>query len=166
MEPTDVKTIRQLLRKVKYTKTVKDKATGAVTKVEDIVPISIEFDNSLALSEETDIVMWDDKTNMVYGIGFNSNVVKGAQMITGRSKPGNPGALFVVDYGEIQQIRAAINEELMRKFMNEFKALGAKINFGGAEVALNDTAIENAINHIVGGTDPMEVIIKDKKLEY
>lgn len=166
MEASDVKAIRALLRKVTYKKTVTVKETGEQKEVVDNFPISVELDNSLALSEKTDIVMWDDTKNIIYAIMFNSNVVKGSDLISGRAKPVNPGALIAADYGEIQQFRIEINEDGMDKFMKEFKSLGVKINSNGKEVVIDDAAITRAKNFIHGQVDPMNVFKKDQKLGY
>ena len=166
MEKADVIKIRNVLRSVNYQKTVVDKDTGAKSTVNDIVPISIEFDNSLAVSEKTDLVMWDDANAIVYAIGFNVGQVKSGEYPMGTSTVLNPGVMYCVDYGEIQQFRVELNEKLFDGFMEKLKGLGVKINFRGAEVTLTDDAIKRGKDFIFKGTDPMEVIKKDPQFDY
>ena len=90
MEATDVTKIRQILRSVKFKRKLK-KEDGTEEEIEDVTPISIEFDNSLAVSEKTDIVMWDDNNAIVWTVGFNNHNAKGAEYAIGTSKPLNPG---------------------------------------------------------------------------
>lgn len=166
MDKPDVIKIRNVLRSVNYPKTIVNKDTGAKTVVNDIVPISIEFDNSLAVSEKTDIVMWDDANGIVYAVGFNVGQVKSGEYPMGTDTVLNPGVLYCVDYGEIQQFRVELNEKLFDGFMQKFKGLGVKVNFNGSEVTLTDAAIKRGKDFIFKGTDPMDVIKKDPLFKY
>lgn len=166
MDSADVIKIRNVLRSVNYQKTVVNKDTGAKTTVTDIVPISIEFDNSLGVSEKTDLVMWDDANSIVYAVGFNVGQVKSGEYPMGTDKVLNPGVLYCVDYGEIQQFRVELNEQLFDGLMQKFKGLGVKINYNGAEVTLTDAAIKRGKDFIFKGTDPMDVIKKDPLFKY
>ena len=154
METADVTKIRQILRSVKF----KRKEDGTEEEIEDVTPISIEFDNSLAVSEKTDIVMWDDKNAVVWAVGFNNHNAKSAEYSFGTSKPLNPGVLYAVDYGEIQQFRAELNEKLFDGFMAKFKELGVKVNYKGNEIVISDDCIANAKKFIFNTVDPVHTM--------
>ena len=167
MENSDVTKIRSVLRSVTYQKTVVNRETGEKNTVSDILPIVIEFDNSLSMSEKSDIVMWDDTNAVVYGVTYNGNCLRGAEHIGGADADKmNAGALYAVDYGEIQQMRAELNQETFLKFMDKFKTLGCKVNYNGKEVVLSDAAIENAKKYIFGRSNPEYSIRKTSKFNY
>lgn len=157
METADVTKIRQILRSVKFKRKLK-KEDGTEEEIEDVTPISIEFDNSLAVSEKTDIVMWDDKNAVVWAVGFNNHNAKSAEYSFGTSKPLNPGVLYAVDYGEIQQFRAELNEKLFDGFMAKFKELGVKVNYKGNEIVISDDCIANAKKFIFNTVDPVHTM--------
>lgn len=161
METVDVTKIRQILRSVKFKRKLK-KEDGTEEEIEDVTPISIEFDNSLAVSEKTDIVMWDDKNAVVWAIGFNSHTAKSAEYIIGTDKPLNPGVLYAADYGEIQQFRVELNEKLFDSFMDKFKGLGVKVNYKGNEIVITDDCIANAKKFIFNTVDPLNTMKRTK----
>ena len=157
MATADVTNIRPTFRSVKFKRKLK-KEDGTAEEIEDVTPISIEFDNSLAVSEKTDIVMWDDKNAVVWAVGFNNHNAKSAEYSFGTSKPLNPGVLYAVDYGEIQQFRAELNEKLFDGFMAKFKELGVKVNYKGNEIVISDDCIANAKKFIFNTVDPVHTM--------
>ena len=157
METSDVTKIRQILRSVKFKRKLK-KEDGTEEEIEDVTPISIEFDNSLDVSEKTDIVMWDDKNAVVWATGFNNHTAESAEYAIGTDKPRNPGVLYAADYGEIQQFRVELNEKLFDGFMDKFKELGVKVNYKGNEIVISDDCVTNAKKFIFNAVDPLNTM--------
>ena len=165
MDKIDVIKARNFLR-VTYKKKVFDKDTGAESVVDDMIPLAVEFDNSMACSEEADLVFWDDTDGFVYFVQFNNNQVRGAQPILGTEKPLNPAAVFAIDYSEIQQFRMVVNEEGLDAILDKIKDTGCKVNYGGAEVEVTDDILKRAKSFIFDKINPAVVIEQNKLLKY
>lgn len=165
MEKSDVIKAREFLR-VTYNKRVWDPETEEYKIVEDMLPLAVEFDNSLACSEEVDPVFWDDENGFVVFFNYNNTNVRGAQPIMGTDKPLNPAVCHVVDYGEIQQFRMVVNKEGFNAIMQKIKNGNFKVNYHGAETDVTDDIIKNAERVLFTAMDPATVIEKNKKLGY
>ena len=66
--------------------------------------------------------------------------------------------LYAVDYGEIQQFRAELNEKLFDGFMKKFKEMGVKVNYKGSEIVISDDCIANAKKFIFTAVDPVHTM--------
>jgi len=165
MENSDVIKIRGIFRSIKYQMQVRDK-DGKLVTITNTPSIIIEFDNSLSLSEKCDLVYWDDTNALVYGVTNNGNVLRGAEHIGGiKPELMNAGALYCVDYSEIQQMRCELNEGIFMKFAEKIKAAGCKVNTG-SEVVVTDDIIEKNRAFIFDAVKPVTDINHAKKLDY
>ena len=161
MTASDIKFARNLLR-ISHKKKVYDSSTGEAKVVDDLYPITIEFDNNQAASEKNDIVMWDDANGFVLYFTTNSPAsVRGAQYAMGRDKVLNAAFAFLIDYAEIQQLRMECNEEAFKLLSEKAIANKMVVNYNGKEVAVTSTAIENARRHLFDEVDPNKYIPKD-----
>lgn len=155
MEISDVVKIRSLLRKITRIKEVYKKGTNESVGTKEVsYPISIEFDNSAALSEECDVVMWNDKDGLVVGLTANNGQVRGSNLAIGHSKPINPGVVFVADYGEIQQMRMVVDKNGMEKLMKAVLDNGNFIiNKDAKEVKVTAADSNTAVAFICNSSD-------------
>lgn len=161
MSASDVKFARNFLR-ISHKKKVYDSSTGEAKVVDDLYPITIEFDNNQAASEKNDIVMWDDANNLVLYFTTNSPVsIRGAQYAMGRDKVLNPALAFLIYYEDIQQLRMECNEEAFKLLTEKAIANNMVVNYNGKEVAVTSAAIENARRHLFDEVDPNKYIPKD-----
>lgn len=146
MEKNDVIYARNILRKVKRTIEVYDRVTQTKSTKTVCYPIAIEFDNSMSLSEEIDSVMWNDTDGFVAGVMANSGQVRGGHYAIGRGEVINPAAIFMIDYGEIQQFRMVADKNAIDKFIKAIIADGKyKVNIDDGEVAVSNATGERTI---------------------
>ena len=118
MEKSDVVKIRSLLRKCTRIKEVFDKDTQESLGQKEIAyPITLELDNSMAISEEVDNVFWDDTNGIVTSLKVNTGVVRGSNWAMGTGKILNPCEVIIADYGEIQQFRIVLDENGISKLL-------------------------------------------------
>lgn len=110
MEKQEVITHRNLCYQATYTQR---QADGTTKKAK--VPIHIVCDNSLNIIDyHNGNVIWDDANSRIIYFTVNSpdKVFNSASAsMTAGTKPAFPGAMIVVDYGEIQNLRVELNEE-------------------------------------------------------
>lgn len=165
MENSDVIKIRGIFRSIKYQTQARDN-DGKLVTITTTPSIVIEFDNSLSLSEKCDLIYWDDTNALVYGVTSNGSILRGAEHIGGiKPELMNAGAMYCVDYSEIQQIRCELNEGIFMKFAEKIKAAGCKVNTG-IEEAVTDDIIERGRAFIFDAAKPVTDINHAKKLDY
>lgn len=128
METADVIKLRKLCEKAE---TEVRRADGSVTKMK--FPTHIVCDNSLnVLDYHNGNVIWNDTEGYFVYFVINTNVVHNSPTngISFGQTPMVPGAMIVVDYGEIQNLRCELNEEA-------FDAIAAALNMPADKIAYN-----------------------------
>lgn len=123
MENNDVIKIRDILRKATVTVRGGDGKDRLLYN-----PIHVVCDNSLNIQDNGYNVIWDDKNFVLYYFLPNTPQMVYNSPSSGMSF-GNrgmmSGAVIVVDYSEIQNMRLELNEEAYGKLLNAIKAQGA-----------------------------------------
>ena len=162
MEKSDVVKIRSLLRNCTRTKEVFDKDTQESLGEKEIAyPITLELDNSMAISEEVDNVFWDDTNGIVTSLKVNTGVVRGANFAMGTSKIQNPCEVIIADYGEIQQFRIVLDENGISKLLEAMKSSGNfKYCKDSSEVAMDDKVVARVIKNLCYDIQPENMIPK------
>lgn len=167
MEKSDVIKIRGLLRKCTRTKEVFDKDTfESLGQKEVAYPITLELDNSMAISEEVDNVIWNDEDGIVVSLKVNTGVVRGSNWAMGTGKIQNPCEAVIADYGEIQQFRIVLDENGISKLLKAMKSNGNfKYCKDSSEVSIDDKVIARVIKNLCHDIQP-ENMIPNKTSDY
>ena len=167
MEKSDVVKIKSLLRNCTRTIEVFDKDTQESLGPKEIAyPITLELDNSMAISEEVDNVFWDDTNGIITSFKVNSGVVRGSNWAMGTSKILNPCEVIFADYGEIQQFRMVLDENGISKLLEAMKSSGNfKYCKDSSEVAMDGNVVARVIKNLCHDIQPENMIPK-KTSEY
>lgn len=124
MEAGDVKAFRENLEKATFT--MYSRKDGSAKKF--IPDINIICDNSLNLVDDHQgAIIWDDANSRLYAFRYNTPnmIYKNPTQAMGLGNlPKTTAAVICVDYGEIQNLRAAFNREAFENFLT---ALGSLI---------------------------------------
>ena len=162
MEKSDVIKIKSLLRNCTRTKEVFDKDTHESLGQKEIAyPICVELDNSLAISEEVDNVIWNDTEGIIATLRVNSGNVRGAEWAMGTNKIQNPCEAIIADYGEIQQFRIVLDENGMRKLLEAMQSNGNfKYCKDKSEVTLDGNVVARVIKNLCHDIQPENMIPK------
>ena len=162
MEKSDVVKIRSLLRKCTRIKEVFDKDTQESLGQKEIAyPITLELDNSMAISEEVDNVFWDDTNGIVTSLKVNTGVVRGSNWAMGTGKILNPCEVIIADDGEIQQFRIVLDENGISKLLEAMKSSGNfKYCKDSSEVTMDDKVIARVIKNLCRDIQPENMIPK------
>lgn len=148
MEKETVIHIRDLFKTIKLVSSQDNK--------EYSINIILKLDNDAWIDERTQELFWDDDNGICYYFHYNQLRNTVPTMI-GRDKVVVPACISAFDYGEIQEIKMLLNEEALRKLLNDFSSFKAYNYRNGKQEELDDTLkaliIKNYISNTNAATD-------------
>lgn len=148
MEKETVIHIRDLFKTIKLVSSQDNK--------EYSINIILKLDNDTWIDERTQELFWDDDNGICYYFHYNQLRNTVPTMI-GRDKVVVPACISAFDYGEIQEIKMLLNEEALRKLLNDFSSFKAYNYRNGKQEELDDTLkaliIKNYISNTNAATD-------------
>lgn len=100
------------------------------------ISIILKLDNDAWIDDYYNDIFYDDKNGIAYYFSYNTSRIGNNPMI-GKSKINVPGELSVVDYGEIQEVKARLTEDAIKAVLDK-DMFGAKYFRDGQEVELDD----------------------------
>jgi hypothetical protein len=148
MEKETVIHIRDLFKTIKLVSSQDNK--------EYSINIILKLDNDTWIDERSQELFWDDDNGICYYFHYNQIRSITPNMI-GRDKVVVPACISAFDYGEIQEIKMLLNEEALRKLLNDFSSFKAYNYRNGKQEELDDTLkaliIKNYISNTNAATD-------------
>jgi hypothetical protein len=148
MEKETVIHIRDLFKTIKLVSSQDNK--------EYSINIILKLDNDTWIDERTQELFWDDDNGICYYFHYNQ-IRNTAPTMIGRDKVLVPACISAFDYGEIQEIKMLLNEEALRKLLNDFSSFKAYNYRNGKQEELDDTLkaliIKNYISNTNAATD-------------
>lgn len=150
METVDVIAFRENFDKAYFI--MYNKKDGTEKKF--LPPIHVCCDNSLnVIDDRMGSVIWDDENSRFYWFRVNgptSFINSPTSAMSFGSKVLVPGLIIAVDYGEIQNMRIIVSEEMLERFM---EGLGS----------LMTEEQKNHVRHLILDETDMENIIQRKQ---
>ena len=154
MEAKDVIAFREQFDRATFTRY--NRLTGE--KREFKPGIHICCDNSLnAYDDRMGSVIWDDENERFYWFRLNgptASINSPTSAMSMGDKVQTPALVICVDYGEIQNLRVILDEEMILKY---FDALGDLIN---------DDEKAHIMEMIFDETDMSNIILRKKNVSY
>lgn len=144
MEKETVIHIRDLFKSIKL--------VSSEDKKEYSINIILKLDNDAWVDEKNQELFWDDENGICYYFHFNQLRNTAPSMI-GRSKVNVPACISAFDYGEIQEIKMCLNEEALRKLLNNFDSFKAYNYHDGEKKELDDRLKALIINNYINNTN-------------
>lgn len=148
MEKETVIHIRDLFKTIKLVSSQDNKKYS--------INIILKLDNDAWIDERTQELFWDDDNGICYYFHYNQLRNTVPTMI-GRDKVVVPACISAFDYGEIQEIKMLLNEEALRKLLNDFSSFKAYNYRNGKQEELDDALkaliIKNYISNTNAATD-------------
>lgn len=144
MDKETVIHIRDLFKSIKL--------VSSKDKKEYSINIILKLDNDAWIDEKNQELFWDDENGICYYFHFNQLRNTAPSMI-GRNKVNVPVCISAFDYGEIQEIKMCMNEEALRKLLDDFDSFKAYNYHDGEKKELDDNLKALIINNYIQNTN-------------
>lgn len=151
-------TKEEVIKHRTFCENAKFKARNAAGElVEYLAPFVVICDNSLACKDDRQgSIVWDDANEKFVEFRYNgpgSYYNSHSNAMTFGNKPAVPGVAIIVDYGEIQNFRVELNEDI-------FESITSALS------AMTDEQKEHVKNLLFVQTDMEHVIKRKRKISY
>jgi hypothetical protein len=147
--------MRDFLHGIMHTRKTWNADHTVCTAKDEPLCIQIGINNEHGLNEALYPVVWNDADQFVIGFKYNSNHVQSGTQAIGHEKPKAVGELMLVNYNNIETLRAVIGEEEFDKACDK---LGTTL--------VSAEQRENIRNKIFRMTDPKYYIANDQERPY
>lgn len=128
------------------------KLVSSQDKQEYSINIILKLDNDAWVDERNQELFWDDDKGICYYFHFNQLRNTVPSMI-GRNKVNVPACISAFDYGEIQEIKMCLNDEALRKVLDNFSSFKAYNYHDGEKKELDDRLKALIINNYLQNTN-------------